>query len=115
MCPVLSATSPCGPEPGVLSAYSLNWPLLGSNRPSTLALKPVYQSEPSGAASGSCGKVLAFGRSHSRMEAFAVWAWAGTARKAAAVVMSGRNDLVNRAPPILPPESLRVREAWHLT
>src|SRR5712691_2577959 len=115
MCPVLSATRPCGPEPEVLSGYSLNWPVLGSNRPSTLALKPVYQSEPSDAASGSCGKVLAFGRSHSRMEAFAVWAWAGTARKAAAVVMSGRSDLVTMVPPRLPQESPMAREAWLLT
>src|ERR1700720_2752473 len=104
MSPVLSATRPCGPEPDVLSGYSLNWPLLGSNRPSTLALKPVYHREPSGAASGSCGKVFAFGRSHSRMEAFAVWAWAATARKAATAVMSGRNDLVNMVPPGLSPE-----------
>jgi hypothetical protein len=52
-------------------------------------------SEPSGVASGSCGKVFGFGRSHSRIITFVdcPWAWVRTARKAAAVVTSRKRDL----------------------
>src|SRR5215831_3279002 len=65
--PSRSATSPCGPESGVFNGYSLNWPVFGSRRPNLLAVCPVYQSEPSGASAGSCGRDLGVGTSHSLM------------------------------------------------
>src|SRR5215475_11739223 len=69
--PCWSATSPCGPDSGVFSGYSLNSPVFGSRRPSLLAICPVYQSEPSGATAGSCGRALGVGTSHSLMETLA--------------------------------------------
>src|SRR5580704_6027483 len=60
-----SGTKPCGPDPGVFKRYSLNCCVLGSNRPSTLAICPVYQTEPSGANAGSCGLEPAVGTCHS--------------------------------------------------
>src|SRR5437870_676223 len=54
--PILSSTSPCGPESRVGSGYSLNTPVTGSSRPITLARWPVYQTDPSaGEYAGSCG------------------------------------------------------------
>src|SRR5437868_4795623 len=67
MLPCSSATSPCGPELGVLSGYSLNLPVLGSRRPSLLAACSVVHRAPSGATAGSCGRALAVGTSNSRM------------------------------------------------
>src|SRR5580700_12143928 len=68
MLPSLSATKPCGPDMGVFNGYSLNSFVLGSNRPSTLAICPVYQTEPSGATSGSCGRDPGVGTCHSLIE-----------------------------------------------
>src|SRR5437588_5116374 len=62
--PSLSASNPCGPECGG-SSYSLNVSVLGSNRPSTLAIWPVYHTEPSGAYIGSCGRDPGVGTTHS--------------------------------------------------
>ena len=41
-------------------------PVVGSMRPSTLAIWPVYQIVPSSAASGSCGREPGVGSVHSR-------------------------------------------------
>src|SRR5205807_3656589 len=71
MFPSLSATSPCGPESGVLSGYSLKCPVVGSSRPNLLALCPVYQSDPSGATAGSCGREFGVGTSHSLIDTLA--------------------------------------------
>src|SRR2546430_17470912 len=60
-----SATNPWGPEPGVLSGNSLNFPVAGSSRPSLFAICPVYQSEPSGATAGSWGRESGVGTSNS--------------------------------------------------
>src|ERR1700724_1778557 len=68
MLPSLSATSACGPESGNLRRYSLNSPVLGLSRPKRLAICPVYQMDPSGAASGSWGCEPGVGTSHSFME-----------------------------------------------
>src|SRR5439155_14782898 len=65
MLPALSSVRPCGPDAGVFSLNSLNCCVFGSNRPSTLAFMPVYQIDPSDAASGSCGRELGVGTSHS--------------------------------------------------
>src|SRR5260370_41772518 len=65
MSPSLSATKPCGPELGVVRGYSLNFPVFGSSRPSLFAPCPVYQSEPSGARAGSCGRDFGVGTSYS--------------------------------------------------
>ena len=65
MLPSLSATSPCGPELGVFKGYSLNSPVFGSSRPNLFAPCPVYQSEPSGATAGSCGRDFGVGTSYS--------------------------------------------------
>src|SRR5579864_8316206 len=65
MLPSLSATRPCGPVLGVFRGYSLNSPVFGSSLPSLLAAWPVYQSEPSGASAGSCGRDLGVGTSYS--------------------------------------------------
>src|SRR5438477_11046906 len=65
MFPALSSVRPCGPDAGVLSLNSLNCCVFGSNRPSTFASIPVYQIDPSEAASGSCGRELGVGTSHS--------------------------------------------------
>src|SRR5215475_15025073 len=89
--PCWSATSPCGPDSGVFSGYSLNSPVLGSRRPSLLAICPVYQSEPSGATAGSCGRELGVGTSHSLIETFAVDAAKRTA--ATASTTAQRNTL----------------------
>src|SRR6266542_4960953 len=70
MLPSLSAASPCGPEPGVFNGYSLISPDFGSSRPNLFANWPVYQSAPSGATSGSCGRESGVGTSHSRMTTF---------------------------------------------
>src|SRR5438552_14787025 len=70
MLPCSSATSPCGPELGVLSGYSLNLPVLGSRRPSLLAACSVVHRAPSGATAGSCGRALAVGTSNSPMGDF---------------------------------------------
>src|SRR5215831_6231471 len=72
MLPCWSSARPCGPELGVFRGYSLNWLVLGSNRPSTLANCPVYQIEPSAAASGSCGREPGVGTGHSSMAALAL-------------------------------------------
>src|SRR5438874_10710535 len=65
MLPALSSVRPCGPEAGVFSLNSLNCCVFGSNRPRTLAFMPVYQIDPSDAASGSCGRESGVGTSHS--------------------------------------------------
>src|SRR5437868_13303452 len=70
MLPSRSATRPCGPESGVLSGYSLKCPVVGSSRPNLLAACPVYQSDPSGATAGSCGRELGVGTSNSLIDTF---------------------------------------------
>src|SRR5215470_13846751 len=72
MLPSLSATSPWGPELGVFSGYSLKVPVLGSSRPNLFAPCPVYQSAPSGASAGSCGRDFAVGTSYSLIDTFKV-------------------------------------------
>src|SRR5882724_7182923 len=72
MLPFLSATSPCGPELGVFKGYSLNSPVFGSSRPSLFAPCPVYQSEPSGASAGSCGRDFGVGTSYSLICTFSI-------------------------------------------
>src|SRR5215470_2988602 len=72
MLPSLSATSPWGPELGVFSGYSLKVPVFGSSLPSLFAPCPVYQSAPSGASAGSCGRDFAVGTSYSLMGTFKV-------------------------------------------
>src|SRR5271167_3190935 len=66
--PSLSGTSPYGPDDGVFKGYSLNCCVLGSNRPSTFAICPVYHTEPSGANAGSWGRDPAVGTCHSLIE-----------------------------------------------
>ncbi len=46
------------------------FPVTGSKRPSLFAIWPVYQSEPSGATAGSCGRDLGVGTSNSLMDTF---------------------------------------------
>src|SRR6202011_6366832 len=53
---------------GVLWPNSLISPVCGSTRPSTLANWPVYQSEPSLAANGSCGRDPGVGTCHALNE-----------------------------------------------
>src|SRR5579863_8728021 len=65
MLPCLSITRPCGPDIGLLVRYSLMLPVFGSMCPSRLAMCPVYQIVPSGAASGSWGRVPGVGKFHS--------------------------------------------------
>src|SRR5579863_2462766 len=72
MLPSLSATSPCAPELGVFKGYSLNSPVFGSSRPNLFAPCPVYQSEPSGASAGSCGRDFGVGTSYSWIGTFRV-------------------------------------------
>jgi len=72
MLPSLSATKPWGPESRVFSGYSLNSPVFGSSRPSLFAPWPVYQSEPSGASAGSCGRDRGVGTSYSLISTFRV-------------------------------------------
>lgn len=84
MLPFLSATKPCGPEPGVFSGYSLNSPVLGSSRPSLFAPCPVYQRAPSGASAGSCGRDFGVGTSYSVIFTVSV----PTAANAATVAVS---------------------------
>src|SRR5215472_6380488 len=74
MLPSWSATSPCGPESGVLRGNSLISPLFGSRRPSLLASCPVYQRELSGAIAGSWGRDLGVGTSNSFIDTLAVLA-----------------------------------------
>src|SRR5216684_1139355 len=85
MLPSLSETKPCGPEPAVFSGYCLNFPVFGSSRPSLFAVCPVYQSEPSGASAGSCGRECGVGTSYSLICTFNVSAVANTAMVAASV------------------------------
>src|SRR5215469_8667456 len=66
--PCGSATRPCGPELGVVSGNSLNFPVAGSSLPSLFAACPVYQSDPSGATAGSWGRDLGVGTSNSLIE-----------------------------------------------
>lgn len=63
--PRLSAVMPCGPVCGVLSLYSLAWPVFWSIRPTTFAVCPEYQIMPSGVAHGSCGREPGVGTGHS--------------------------------------------------
>src|SRR4029077_7665690 len=79
----LSATRPCGPELGVFSGYSLNSPVFGSSRPSLFTPWPVYQSEPSGASAGSCGRDRGVGTSYSLICTFRVPTVANPATAAA--------------------------------
>src|ERR1700680_4243556 len=65
MFPFASATNPCGPESSIFSAYSLNVPLAGSNRPSLFCNCSVNHKDPSGATAGSCGCAPLVGTSHS--------------------------------------------------
>ena len=51
-----------------MSGNSLNVPVFGSRRPSTLVICPVYQSAPSRVASGSCGRDPGVGTCHSLIE-----------------------------------------------
>src|SRR5947208_7698762 len=70
MLPCESATKPCGPDPAVLSGNSLNFCVAGSSLPNLLAACPVYQSDPSGATAGSCGRELGVGTSNSLIDTF---------------------------------------------
>ena len=54
-----------------MRGYSLIWPVFGSTRPSTLFIWPVYQSDPSFAASGSCGRDPGVGTCHALIETLA--------------------------------------------
>src|SRR5229473_2885912 len=83
--PALSATRPWGPELGVFSVYSLNSPVFGSRRPSLFTPWPVYHSEPSGAAAGSCGRERGVGTSYSLISTFSVSTAANPASVAAKV------------------------------
>src|ERR1051325_3056954 len=103
--PSLSATSPCGPELGVLSGYSLNSPVLGSSRPNLFVCIAVYQSEPSGANVGSCGKDFAAGRSYSLISTLG----------AAAIAAAVNNIIVHRICLlifILPPSRQILCSRW---
>src|SRR5438128_10374633 len=71
MLPAVSSSSPCGPEWGVLRGYSVIRPVFGSSRPRTLFIWPVYQSDPSAAASGSWGRDPGVGTGHSLIETLA--------------------------------------------
>src|SRR6187399_3472942 len=71
MLPSLSSIRPCGPEFGVLRSHSRICPVLRSSRPSLLAFCAVYQSAPSGVASGSCGCEFGVGVAHSVIVTFA--------------------------------------------
>src|SRR5260370_40284444 len=68
--PSRSATSPCGPESSIFSAYSLNAPVEGSSRPILLTICSVNQSAPSCPTAGSCGCAPFVGTSHSRIVTF---------------------------------------------
>src|SRR3989441_13281049 len=85
MFPSLSVTSPCGPELGVFNGYSLNSPVFGSNWPNLFAPSPVYQSEPSGATAGSCGRDFGVGTSYSLIVTLSV-PTAANAKTAAIIV-----------------------------
>src|SRR5207244_3916742 len=56
--------------PILANLNSVIFPVSGSKRPSLFAIWPVYQSEPSGATAGSCGRDLGVGTSNSLMDAF---------------------------------------------
>src|SRR3982750_1820287 len=71
MFPSASAVSPCGPDSGVGSAYSLIAPVLVSTRPNRFENCPVYHRPPSGVASGSCGRDPSVGTAHSLNVTFA--------------------------------------------
>src|ERR1700730_17224348 len=66
--PSLSNARPWGPDPGVFAGYSLNSPVLGSNRPRTLANMPVHQIVPPGPGSGSWGREPRLGTAHSLID-----------------------------------------------
>src|SRR3989442_939891 len=66
--PCPSSSPPCRREWGVVSGSSLLRRVLGSTRPSTLAMWPVYQSEPSPPAKGSCGRERGVGTCHALIE-----------------------------------------------
>src|SRR6185503_8499236 len=63
--PLGSSSSPCGPEFGVGSEYSLKRPVVGSRWPTAFDNCAVYQADPSRAAAGSCGNGRALGVIHS--------------------------------------------------
>src|SRR5262249_16747529 len=63
--PSRSLISPCGP-PLIGIGYSFISPVVGLRRPSRLANCPDHHSEPSGIASGSCGRSPGVGSDHSR-------------------------------------------------
>src|SRR5256714_727429 len=67
MLPLESATSPCGPESSIFSAYSLKLPVLGSTRPILFCICSVNHSAPSPPTAGSCGCAPLVGTSHSLM------------------------------------------------
>src|SRR5229473_7537 len=92
MFPSLSATSPCGPELGVLRGYSLNSPVFGSSRPNLFAPCPVYQSEPSGATAGSWGRDFGVGTSYSWISTFSI----PTVAKPTRVTASKKKDSARR-------------------
>src|SRR5262245_14623266 len=68
--PSLSSSRPWGPDAGVFSGNSLNWPVFGSKRPITFANIPVHQIDPSGPGSGSCGREPSDGTVHSLIDTF---------------------------------------------
>ncbi len=92
MLPCLSAASPCGPESGVFSGYSLKFPSLVSSRPSLFAICSVTQSAPSGATAGSCGLACGVGTSYSLIATFSV----STAAKAAMEKAINKNQGLRR-------------------
>src|SRR5262249_50610246 len=101
MLPSLSSIRPCGPECSVFSGYSLIFPVFGLSRPSTLAIWPVYQSEPSLAAKGSCGRDPGVGACQVLIEILAgpgIIQPAGVApfRETFGKVLSERGDLIRR-------------------
>src|SRR5215469_475228 len=61
--PSLSLINPWGP-PLIGIGYSFISPVLGSRRPRRLANCPDHHSEPSGIASGSCGRSPGVGSDH---------------------------------------------------
>ncbi len=80
--------------------YSLNAPVSGSSRPSVFAICPVYQSEPSAAASGSYGCEPFVGTGHSIKDTLTCASAAGsrsparigTPSNSSAAIAADRND-----------------------
>src|SRR2546426_171714 len=68
--PLESSAIPQGRDFGVGGVRSLISPLFGSRRPSTLAIGPVYEGEPSRAASGSCGLDPGVAACHALIDSF---------------------------------------------